>query len=129
MLTNSPKVTVQMLSAGHSGSDLIQGGRDAPRHDDPLTTFDPGQVTRIVTNMHPQGARVPGVGCGTGALAQVLSDASGAEFQGIAPDDLLTDPDLSMLWLAGISEVGLFNIVGRCAFACFVECFSMVRAA
>jgi 2-polyprenyl-3-methyl-5-hydroxy-6-metoxy-1,4-benzoquinol methylase len=80
-----------MLSADHSGSDLVQGALDAPRHDDPLTTFDPGQVTRIVTSMRPQGARVRDVGCGTGALAQVLSDASGTGFLGIEPDDRMMD--------------------------------------
>lgn len=48
--------------------------------------LDPDEVPGIVATMIPSGSRVLDVGCGTGTLACVLSDACSAKFVGVEPD-------------------------------------------
>ncbi len=48
--------------------------------------LDPLEVSGIIANLVPRGARVLDVGCGTGALSVLLRDARGAAVVGVEPD-------------------------------------------
>lgn len=82
-------------------------------------TFDPDEVSGIVASMIPQGARVLDVGCGTGALDQILSRQCQAEIVGIEPDQARAEVarlrgfniQQGPLRRQLIREIGLFDIV------------------
>lgn len=78
-------VTAPEVSPDGNAGGFLQADPDPLRYDvdRPL---DPDEVPGIVAEMLRRGSRVLDVGCGTGTLACVLSQACSAKFVGVEPD-------------------------------------------
>jgi methionine biosynthesis protein MetW len=81
----NPEIVGQMFSPDQTAAGFLRSAPDPLRYDcdRPL---DPDEVTGIIAEMIPSGARVLDVGCGTGLLARILVDKCHAEVVGIEPD-------------------------------------------
>lgn len=105
------------MSPDEVAAGLVQRSLDPLRYDG--HAVDPDEVSGIVTQMIPRGARVLEVGCGTGSLTRIVADACGAEVVGIEPDSYRADRarmrglEVHEGYLSQelIRDIGLFDVV------------------
>jgi methionine biosynthesis protein MetW len=83
-LSGKPKIIEQGASPDQNAAGLLQAIPDPLRYDGHV--LDPDEVGGIVAGMVPQGSRILDVGCGTGSLAQILSNTCHAEVVGVEPE-------------------------------------------
>jgi methionine biosynthesis protein MetW len=117
-MNSSAKIADPNASPDQNAAGLLEGVPDPLRYDVEHPP-DPDEVHGIVASMLPAGAKVLDVGCGSGVLAKVLEDASGAEFLGIEPDATRAARAVARglkvrvgyLTAETVREIGLFDIV------------------
>jgi methionine biosynthesis protein MetW len=71
-------------SPDRNADGLLEAPPDPLRYDH--HTRDPAEVGGMIAGFVPRGARVLDVGCGTGALSQLLVETRDAQIVGIEPD-------------------------------------------
>ncbi len=80
-----PKLVREPRSPDDNAAGFVLSTPDPLRYDiEPI--MDPDEVPGILAKMIPSGVRLLDVGCGTGALGQVLSATCHAEVVGVEPD-------------------------------------------
>ncbi len=103
-------------SNGGSPDEGIQGFLDVkpdPARYDGLD-YSPNEPLMTIAALVPQGARVLDVGCGAGALAQLLREVSGCSVVGIEPDTVRASiaRDRGIAVHQGYLTVDLLNVLG-----------------
>jgi methionine biosynthesis protein MetW len=86
-LTSGSKTVDHVSSPDQNAAGFLQSAPDPLRYDGDRP-LDPDEVPGIVADMIPTGSRVLDIGCGTGSLSRILSDACHAEIVGIEPDPI-----------------------------------------
>lgn len=81
---NSTVKALKTASPDDNAAGFLVGSLNPLRYDS--HAYDPDEVSGIVAGMIPERARVLDVGCGTGILAQILTECRQADVVGIEPD-------------------------------------------
>lgn len=116
-MSTNPENVGQISSPDENAVGLISETLDALRYDGQV--LDPDEVSGIVANFIPRGARVLDMGCGTGSLSRILADVCHAEVVGIEPDSIRAERAMARglevhagyLSKELISEIGSFDVV------------------
>lgn len=85
-MSTNPRTVDPLPSPDQNAAGLLTSAPDPLRYDGHM--LNPDEVSGIVASMIPTGARVLDIGCGTGSLGQILSDARHAQVVGIEPDSI-----------------------------------------
>lgn len=117
-MSNDPEIVAQVLSPDQNAAGFLQDAPDPLRYEGDRP-FDADEVTGIVADMIPSGARVLDVGCGSGLLGRMFADKCHAEVVGIEPDPVRAERAMARglevhvgyLTPDIIPEIGSFDIV------------------